>query len=606
MVTLTREPNDLTLEQIGAVANGEGKVGLGDDARAWLAKMRTAAEAAIAAEPDRPIYGFNRGFGSNARYPVGHEFKGKKNEKGLRERALRDLQSNLIVSHAANVGPTAPREVVRATMLLRAKSLARGRSTVRPDVVDKLTELLNAEITPAVPRFGSVSASGDLSPLSHIAAVLMGKGRVLLDERGRKAFGAETIDTQTYLKDADQHDLPKFAPLVLEMKEGLALNNGCQWSTAWGVLTALRMKQLVHTASLATALGVQAMLGSGRPFGAKFHTLRPHRGSQDVASWILELLQGYQFRDVTADEMADFDGSIQDPYNLRCAAQVLGPCLDLIARAEATLACEANSVTDNPVDLNEDASKYALEEIISGGHFHGMPVAVDVYGLLQAAGIMARLSNMRCVRYVDSTRNKGLGPQVRGSDPKATESGLLIAEYSTAGLCNHIWGLAMPTHLMSMSTDSGQEDHVSMAANVAMRAYEAAERLAEILAIELAFASQALALRAETKAVESRALDPEFGSKAEPETQSWQGPDAKRRGLEGTARTISFEKKWSTPLKEGAYEPGPLTKGSVAAIRDVFKRVGEDRELSWDIMRLAEKVLSGEIVQASGCGFKRH
>jgi histidine ammonia-lyase len=606
MVTLTLK-GELELKHIKAVCREQPEeVKLNDHAREALQKLRDAAEKEIgdgSTLKERPIYGFNRGFGSNVRFVLGDDLLNDdatpEERKRVRTQARLDLQRNLILSHAANVGPMAPKDVVRATMLFRAQSLARGRSTVRPDVVDALLRLLNDDITPAVPRFGSVSASGDLSPLSHIAAVLIGKGCILLNKAGRKAFSAEHVSTEDYMAHSKEFNLPELKPIELQMKEGLALNNGCQWSTAWALLTTMRMSSLVDTACLATALTLQAMVGSGRPFREDFHALRPHPGSVNAARWIFSLLEGYTFQNVTADVKNDFDGELQDPYNLRCAAQVLGPCVDLIERAKETLLREANSVTDNPVDLNNSDAKYTLDEIVSGGHFHGMPVAVEAYGLLQAAGIMARLSNMRCVRYVDAARNKGLGPQMRGDKPKATESGLLIAEYSTAGLCNHIWGLAMPTHMMSMSTDSGQEDHVSMAANVAMRAHEAAERLAEILAVELAFASQALDQRQKTGVV-TRALDPKLGAKLPPpQPIAW-------KGSQGGKVTEIFEKKWQTPLPKKALAPGQLTKGAIEAIRETFPLVKSDRELSWDMMALAEKVLSGEIVEKTGYAFERH
>jgi histidine ammonia-lyase len=373
--------------------------------------------------------------------------------------------------------------------------------------------------------------------------VVIGEGRVLNGDGGASptAEGAKG----------------KFTPLELEMKEGLALNNGCQYSNAWGALGTLKMRRLLEAGAVATAMSVQTMRGMGRPFRADLHALRAHPGSVDVARWVFDLLEGYQFRDVSMDEKHEYDGQIQDPYNLRCTAQVLGPCLDLIARAEATMTIEARSVTDNPIDLNAGAQGYDLDLITSGGHFHGMPIAVDAYGLLQAAGMMARISNLRVARYVDRQRNKGLGPQVRGANPNPTESGLMMAEYTTAGLCNQIWAAAMPSHLMSLSTDAGQEDHVSMAANVAMRAYESAERLAKIYAIELAFASQA-------EAVRSRNSD-------------------------------------EKPVSLGA-----RVLDAVNMVREHFPLVDGDRELAWDIERLAEKVLSGDIAAATGYRFARH
>ncbi len=433
---------------------------------------------------------------------------------------------------------------------MRAASLARGHSIVRPVVIETLIDMLNAGVTPAVPRYGTVSASGDLAPLSHIAAVVIGKGRVL-DADGKEVATADHLAKH---KGA-------FTPISLEMKEGLALNNGCQYSNAWGALAAAMMRRLIEAAALNAAIGVQVMRGSGRPFRADLHWLRPHPGAQEVAGWVFDLLEGYQFRDLGTDAKYDYDQKIQDPYNLRCAAQILAPCLDLIERAEHTLTIEARSVTDNPIDLNDGVEGYDLDLITSGGHFHGMSLAVDTYGLLQAAGIMARVSNMRCVRIVDAARNKGLGPQVRGAKANSTESGLMLMEYTTAGLCNHIWGLASPSHLMSISTDSGQEDHVSMAANVAMRAYEAAERLAELFAIELAFAAQAERVR-QREMGEPQALPP---------------------------ATL-----------------GKRTQAALEAVDAAFPPVESDRELSWDMMQLAEKVLSGEIVKATGYGFGRH
>lgn len=535
------QAGSLTIADIEAVALGRAKVALAADARAQVAAMRERAErdlsAALAADKDKRVYGLNTGFGSN--------FKDYVSPADLKQ-----LQENLILSHCVGMGPAAPAAVVRATMLMRAASLARGHSIVRPVVIETLIDMLNAGVTPAVPRYGTVSASGDLAPLSHIAAVVIGKGRVL-------GADGEVVATADYLA---AHK-GAFAPITLEMKEGLALNNGCQYSNAWGALAAANMRRLMEAAALNTAIGVQVMRGSGRPFRADLHGLRPHPGAQEVAGWVFDLLDGYQFRDLGTDEKYDYDQRIQDPYNLRCAAQILGPCLDLLERAEATLTIEARSVTDNPIDLNDSVDGYDLDLITSGGHFHGMSLAVDTYGLLQAAGIMARLSNMRCVRIVDAARNKGLGPQVRGAGANSTESGLMLMEYTTAGLCNHIWGLASPSHLMSLSTDSGQEDHVSMAANVAMRAYEAAERLAELFAIELAFAAQA-----------ERVRQREMGQ-----------PQA---------------------LKPAAL--GKATQAALKAVDAAFPPVDGDRELSWDMMQLAEKVLSGEIVNASGYRFGRH
>lgn len=532
-VTLTQTADALTIESIEAVAEGRAKVALGASAKQRLADFRAQAESQIQANPEKRVYGLNTGFGSNFKDYVSPE-------------DLKQLQRNLILSHCAGVGDFAPASVVRATMLMRAASLARGHSVARPVVVETLIDMLNNNVTPAVPRFGTVSASGDLAPLSHIAAVVIGEGKVLTGK-------GEALATKDWLKVNPN----AFAPIELELKEGLALNNGCQYSNAWGALAAAMMRRLIEAAALNAALGVEVMRAMGRPFRADLHALRPHQGSQVFASWVFDLLDGYAFRDASTDTKYAYDRRIQDPYNLRCAAQALGPCLDLIERAERTMTIEARSVTDNPIDLNMSAERYDLDLITSGGHFHGMPIAVDAYGLLQAAGVMARISNLRCARMVDAARNKGLGPQLRGPDPNPVQSGLMILEYTTAGLCNQIWGLAMPSHLMSLSTDAGQEDHVSMAANVGMRAFEAAQHLAHIFAIEMAFVAQADHVRA----------------------------------------TNPAEKPVAT---------GKRTGDALKKIREHFPLVEADRELTWDIEVLAERVLSGEIAQASGFRFGRH
>lgn len=542
-VTLT-STGGLTIDDIEAVAFERAEVALADEARAVVRAYRQAAERALddPKNKGKRFYGVNTGFGSNFESNAAN---------------LEALQRNLIISHCVSMGPLAPKEIVRATVLLRAASLARGRSVVRVEVIDKLIEMLNDDVVPAVPMHGSVSASGDLAPLSHIAAVVIGEGAVL-------GQNGEAVETKT---------LGAFKGLKLAFKEGLALNNGCQWTAAWGALTAARMRRLIETAAVNTALGVQVMRGMGRPFREDLHALRQHPGSQNVAAWVFDLLDGYEFRDVTGAVKGAYDGKIQDPYNLRCAAQALGPCLDLIARAERTIEIEASSVTDNPIDLNTDPNAYELDHITSGGHFHGMPLAVDIYGLLQAAGIMARLSNTRCVRMVDKDKNKGLGPQVRGDEPKGDESGLMIMEYTTAGLCNQIWGLTMPSHLMSLSTDSGQEDHVSMGANVAIRAYEASARLADIFAIELAFASQAEHVRTD------------------------------QRKAKGASKRNEDEAGKAFPAAQTSIALGKVLDKALNEVRKTFPVLQSDQELSWKMMQLAEKVLSGEIAKATGYSF---
>ncbi len=560
--------HDLTLDDIVAVARG-AEVTVAPETLELLDNRRADIEAYIAATAE-PAYGFNRGFGSNVRDRVA-------------AKDLGPLQENLIRSHAACVGPPAPVPVVRATMLLRAKSLAQGYSGVRADLVTRLVEALNRGVTPVVPSLGSVSASGDLGPLSHIALALIGEGEAFFQGETQPLPAAEALARA------------EMTPLRLGMKEGLALNNGVQYSTALAALATHGMYRLIETQTVATALAAQVMLGADTPFRQDLHRLRQHQGSREVARAVLKLMSGSRLRE--AHRAYDVDGEIQDPYNLRCAAQILGPCLELVWRAHRTIEIEAKSVTDNPILLmagneshippdSEFFGKYV--EVVSGGHFHGMPVAVDVYGLVQAAAIIARLSNTRAQRYVDAERNKGLGPQLKwpgrlppealsGIDDDARadierrqsqSSALMLVEYTSAGLVNWIWGQAMPSHLFSLSTDSGQEDHVSMAANVALRAHEMLPRLAEVLAAELAFAAQAAQIRKEMAAIPSAAP----------------GDGAARREW----HAVAPEERRLSEVSEAVLD----------AVGRHFPVVIEDRPLGPDLARLGQAILEGEIVAA--------
>jgi histidine ammonia-lyase len=568
--------HDLTLEDVIAVAGGE-TVQLKEATKRMLDRNRKDVVEYIE-ETSQPAYGFNRGFGSNVK------------EKVMPE-SLRDLQENLIRSHACGVGDPAPVEVVRATMFLRAASLARGYSGVRSVIITALIDCLNKGVIPVVPSLGSVSASGDLAPLSHVALCLMGEGDAFLVDHKTGSFQR--------MKAAKALRARKLKPIRLEMKEGLALNNGVQFSTALIALATDGMMCLIKTAAAATALSAQVMLGADTPFREDLHKLRRHEGSQAMAECIFKLMEGSRIRDFHRDYM--IDGEIQDPYNLRCAAQILGPCIELIWRAKKTIEIETNSVTDNPIILRagrhsmiENKEKYMdkVVEIVSAGHFHGMPIAVDGYGLLQAGAIMARLSNLRCVRYVDGDKNKGLGSHLKwpGTVPpseisgvpeaerrkiekrKATQSAMMIPEYTSAGLTNWLWGQAMPTHLLSLSTDSGQEDHVSMAVNVAIRAYESLPRVAEVLAIELAYAGQAAAIRAQMKAIPSRAAK---GERTHPKAI----------------------KDWY-PVEKGQLQLSKACQQVLSVVRKYFPPVQKDRYMAEEITALGEAILRGEVVDA--------
>ena len=557
-----------SLEDVLAVSRGEAVTVAPQTLEMLDARRREVVEHVT--NTNQPAYGFNRGFGHLVNVPVPNG-------------RLADLQTNLIRSHASGVGDFAPPEVVRAAMFLRAVSLARGYSGVRGVVVKTLTSMLNASVTPCVPCFGSVGASGDLAPLSHIALVMLGEGE------------AWHRDKPTVLSGRSAMKAGGVKPIRLEMKEGLALNNGAQFSTALGVLSYFRVMTLLKTAALATAMSAQVMLGADTPFDVDLHALRGHPGALVVSHWIWRLMQGSPIRE--AHRSYEIDGEIQDPYNIRCAAQVLGACHDLIEEARATFEVEIDSVTDNPVILPDSTSQY--RRIVSGGHFHGMPVAVKIYSLIQAVAIMASLSNARCARYVDGKRNKGLNDDLKWPDPDedAVSSGMMIPEYVSAALTNAIWGAAMPTHLMSISTDAGQEDHVSMSAGLAIRLWGLVPRLAEALAIELAFAAQGAAIR--------KALDYIPSKKALTEEQE-RSVGAEREAYARAVESIltqpghkflvepEFRVKYPISFRDRALNP--VGEKVLEEIRTVFAPVRTDRCMSQDLRRLAGLVNSGRIL----------
>lgn len=559
---------NLSLEDVVAAADG-AQVEVSPETIATLRERRGQICRFLEAR-GTPAYGFNRGFGHNVDQPVDAA-------------DVRRLQQNLIRSHAAGMGEPMPPRIVRATMLLRAHSLAQGHSGVRPEVVETIVRFLNAGITPVVPRFGSVGASGDLAPLSHIALGLMGEGEVTRGDNPAPSPAAGALQSAG------------IAPLVLEMKEGLALNNGVQFSTACGLLACAKLEDLLITACAATAVSCQVMFGSDTPYAKELHELRRHPGARTVAGWLRALCHHSPIRE--AHRPYEVDGEIQDPYNLRCAPQILGACQELIAEARTTFEREANSVTDNPLLLRDPSTgEYTL--IVSGGHFHGMPVAVKLYNLVQAMATMARLSNMRCVRYVDEARNKGLGSDLiwpgLGARERATSSGMMIPEYVSAALTNVLWGDAMPSHLFSLSTDAGQEDHVSMSAGLAVRVLDMVPRLAEVLAIELAFGAQGAAIRRESASIPSKQI-----SAANPAVQA--AAEALRTAL-GASVPAGFEPELHVTLRcrWGAAERAlsPAGERILETVRRYFPVVQMDRELSTPLRALAAAVLEGEVTRS--------
>jgi len=564
---------DITLEHITAVADGKVKLKLSEQTHNLLDERRKQVEDYLSGQK-YPAYGFNRGFGHNV-------------DLAVKEEHLSELQENLIISHCVGVGDPAPDGIVRTTMLLRAQSLARGYSGIRPRVVEQLLDMLNHNILPVVPELGSVGASGDLAPLSNIALGMLGKGKV--------KYKGEVMDAADALKQAE------LTPLKLQMKEGLALNNGVQYMTAIGLHCCRQMQVLLKTAAVQTAMTAQVMLAPETPFRRDLHQLRPHPGAVKVAGWIYELMKDSPLREAHRD--VRIDGEIQDPYNIRCAAQILGSCAELIDECETVLLREANSVTDNPVLLpaseeygwkpgNSFYGKYV--DIVSGGQFHGMPVAVRIYNLFQAMGIMAGLINRRCARYVDANQNKGLGRDLKWPDlseeQRAISSGMMMLEYTSAALANSIWGEVMPNHLFNISTNTGQEDHVSMGTDPAIRVLKTLPKMSHLLAIELAYISQAAAIRKRLPHIPSKV--PVY----EEIKQKLAGIQKDLQSSE-TRFDLEIQVREHYPISPEQRRLNPVCENILSRVSEIFPPVTKDRPFDKELRELSRFISEGHIVE---------
>ncbi len=556
--------HNLTLEQIMAVAHNEATVELSESTHAMLAERRQQIETSII-EQEFPAYGFNRGFGHNVDLSVKAEH-------------LSDLQENLILSHAVGAGDPMDESVVRATMLLRANSLARGVSGVRPDLPLAIINMLNAGITPIVPELGSVGASGDLAPLSHIAMAVIGRGKV--------TYQGNVVDAAKALMAVE------LEPVKLGMKEGLALTNGVQFMNAIGLVACHRLKVLLKSAAVNSALTAQVMLAPDTYYRPDFHAVRPHPGAVKVADWIWQLMQDSPIRNAHRDFKTD--GQVQDPYNVRCAAQVLGAAHDLISKAEDSLLIEANSATDNPILLANEEGLHI--DVVSGGHFHGMPVAVQVYSLMQGLGVIASLSHQRSVRFVDPNRNKGLGRDLKwpdlSADENAISSGMMMLEYASASLLNSIWGDSMPSHLFNISTNSGQEDHVSMGTGLAVRLLKTIPKASHIMAIELAYILQAIAIRKRLDTIPTEVDLPE-----------WVGEElgGLKERMNGHGKGVIFDacviREHPLTDEEKTFSPACETLYKVIAEKGLFSVVKEDRYLAEDVAGLATFLAEGGVLE---------
>ena len=452
-MAITLDGSSLTIADIVAVARQGAKVRI--DPKAWAAvdASRKVVDGLVAR--GEVAYGITTGFGEFAHVTI-------------EPSQVRDLQRNLLMSHAVGVGDPLPADVVRAMMLIRANTLLRGHSGVRRAVIQRLVALLDADLVPVVPSRGSVGSSGDLCPLAHMALPLIGLGRLLVDGRPVPAAKA--------LKAAG------LAPLVLEAKEGLALINGTQMMAAIGCLAVHDAAGLLQDAQVTAAMSIEALLGSVAPFDARVHALRPHVGQAAVAANLRALTARSQV--VKSHEGCD---RVQDAYSLRCTPQVLGPVRDTIEAARATLEVEANAVTDNPLVFPDGT-------ILSQGNFHGEVLAFHLDFLAIAVAELASLSERRTERLVNPDLSEGLKPFL--VDAGGLNSGFMIAQYTSAALVSENKVLAHPASVDSIPTSANQEDHNSMGSIAALKLRSVLANARHVVAIEALCAAQALDFKA--------------------------------------------------------------------------------------------------------------
>jgi histidine ammonia-lyase len=494
----------LSFGDVQAVARGE-EVELSAGARSRMDAARRVVEDLVAS--GSVVYGVTTGFGSLANVHLPAE-------------EARRLQTSLLLSHAVAVGPPLSEWETRAMLLLRAHVLALGHSGVRPELVDRLVVFLNRSVLPVVPEQGSLGASGDLAPLAHLALPLIGEGEVSMEgERMPARMALERLGLE---------------PLTLEAKEGLALINGTQGMLAVGVLALSRATALAKVADVAAAMSVEAILGTDAVFDARIMGLRPHPGQAVSGSNLRRLLAGSA---IVASHRSSTH-LVQDAYSLRCAPQVHGAFRDTLRHACEVVSTEIGSVSDNPLVFAED------DEVLSGGNFHGQPVAVAMDGVALATVGLASVSERRFYRMLDPALSNGLPAFL--VERSGVNSGLMIVQYTAASLVSESKSLAHPASVDSIPSSAGQEDHVSMGMTAARHARAVVENAEMVVAMEALGAAQALDLR---------------------------------ERLTGA-------------------DPAPGTAAARAAIRDVVRFLDADRPMKDDVDAVVELVECGDLLEA--------
>lgn len=613
----------LTRAEVLAISEG-ATVTLAPEA---LVKVeRAAAFLAEKVRREEPIYGVTTGFGSNADKLLGarrarDDLPGG-NPESRSGSLLEELQHNLIITHAVCVGEPFPANVVRAMLGLRINTLLRGHSGIRPATLQSLADMLNAGIVPVVPRLGSVGASGDLAPLSHLAIVLLGGGEAFY--RGERMPGGEALSRAGLI------------PVRLSFKEGLALNNGTTQMLACASLVLSKMERLLKLADLAAAMTLEAFAGRSGAFEEDVHALRPHPGQLTTARHMRALIEGSRLVDIpyhlvprfrtwlpdswsaVSDQAHRFDiawdyvpptqrhgrenfykrflpfkggkkHQPQDAYSLRCMPQVHGAVRDAFEQAARVIDIELNAVTDNPLLFPDRAhARHIEDQVISAGHFHGMPLALAMSYLKAAIPVLASISERRLNKLVDPATNDGLPAFLIGNED-ATDSGFMIVQYTAAAIVNDLATRAHPASVYSVPTSANAEDHVSMGANEARHVLDMAADLEHVLALELYTAAQALDYRQEmlnaARILAARGNVDAFVAKI-PNAPAAGSPDHAQFRVEVGALMGEL-------ADTSAFTPAPRVAEALARIRVDIRFMDRDRAMDGDIARICAMVANG-------------
>jgi len=465
-MVLSIDGEKLTIEDIVAVARNNEKVMIPKEVKKKVAKCRQILEELV--KKKKIVYGVTTGFGALGSQIIPLE-------------DIRELQSNLIRSHSAGVGEPLDKDVTRALMLLRANTLAKGNSGVRIETLETLVQMINKRVHPIIPEKGSVGASGDLAPLSHMTLVMIGEGEA--EYNGKRISGKQAMK------------LAGIKPIELDFKEGIALNNGTQMMVAIGALALYDSKILIKTAEIAAAMSLEALNGISDAFDERIHQVRPHSGQITIARNIRHLISGSKNVKASNDMLKEkMDRPPQDPYSLRCIPQVLGTVMDAVAYVRKVIETEINSATDNPLIFSE------AKECLSGGNFHGQPISAAMDFLSIALATLGNMSERRISRLVDENLSQGLPAFLIHKDmKKGVHSGFMTAQYTAAALASENKTLAHPASVDSIPTSANFEDFVSMGSIAARKAVEILRNVEHIIAIELLCAAQGIDFRGPDK-----------------------------------------------------------------------------------------------------------